>query len=175
YTLDDGGAAGAVASDQRYRLVLADIERDAAEDVRRAAEGINIVDFEQHALPSRLCRQRGAEEDIGDVLVRFDLLRRTVGEKRTLVHHDATIGIAEYHIHVSLDDLRVNCAYATVQSDRVLNLILLVVAAPLCGREEKQQLGPHPISDRHIQELAFALRQAAGKKLAFVAQTELAK
>src|SRR5262249_1166117 len=47
--LDDRGAPGAVASDQRHDLVLADGERHPAQDVGGTAEGIDIDDFEQHA------------------------------------------------------------------------------------------------------------------------------
>ena len=50
--------------------------------VRRAAKGIDVVDFEQHGLRLyRSGRQRNAEQDVGDVLVRLDLVRRPVGEK----------------------------------------------------------------------------------------------
>src|SRR5262249_48178390 len=93
--LDDGGAAGAVASHQRHHLVVAYIERYAAQDMRRAAKGVDVFDFQQHALYLRLSgREWNAEKNIGDVLVRLDFLRRPVGEKHTFMHHHDAVRIA---------------------------------------------------------------------------------
>src|SRR5215475_24887 len=60
----------------------------------------------------RLGRKRGAEKNVGDVLVRLDLFRRPVGQERTFVHHHDAIRIAENHIHVVFDDDRRHAARA---------------------------------------------------------------
>src|ERR671924_483221 len=49
-------------------------------------------------------RQRHAEQDVGDILVRLDLVRRSVGEQPAFVHHHDAIGVAEHDVHVVLDD-----------------------------------------------------------------------
>src|SRR4030095_8189671 len=49
-------------------------------------------------------RQRHAEKDVGDVVVRFDLFRRPVGEESAFMHHHDAVRVAEHHIHVVLDD-----------------------------------------------------------------------
>src|SRR5262249_30065032 len=51
--LDDGGAPGAVAPDQRDDLSVVDAQRYAAQDVRGSATGIYGLDLEQHLLVLR--------------------------------------------------------------------------------------------------------------------------
>src|SRR4029077_4420689 len=59
--LDDGGAPGAVAPDQRHDLPVADAQRHAAQDVRGPAKGIDGLDLEQHSLvPLRSQADSGA-------------------------------------------------------------------------------------------------------------------
>src|SRR5436309_6317276 len=48
--LDNRGATGAVAPYQRHDLVGVDRDRHAAQDMGGAAEGVDVVDFEQHRL-----------------------------------------------------------------------------------------------------------------------------
>ena len=59
-TLDDGGASGAIASDQRNHLGVADLKRHAAQDVRRPAKGVYSFNLEQHVLVLRLPRAERA-------------------------------------------------------------------------------------------------------------------
>src|ERR1051326_274736 len=49
--LDDCRAPGAVAPDERHDFVGIDGDRDPAQDMGGAAEGVDVVDFEQHGLP----------------------------------------------------------------------------------------------------------------------------
>src|SRR5260370_41677096 len=46
--LDDGGAPSPVASHQGHHLVGIDVDRHAAQDMRGASVGIDVVDLEQH-------------------------------------------------------------------------------------------------------------------------------
>src|SRR5262249_118946 len=48
--LDDRGATGAVPPDQRDHFVVADIDRHVVQDVRRTAQGVDVVDLEQEVV-----------------------------------------------------------------------------------------------------------------------------
>src|SRR5262249_38729158 len=61
--LDDGGAPGAVAPDQRDDLTVVDAQRYAAQDVRRSAKGIYGLDLEQHLLVLRDLRPIAARRE----------------------------------------------------------------------------------------------------------------
>src|SRR5262249_52350924 len=172
--LNDGGAAGGVASHQRYHFVIAHVERYAAQDMRGAAKGVDVLDFQQHARRLlRSGRERNTEENIGDVLVRLDFLRRPVGEERTFMHHHNAIRITKNHIHVVLDDYGSHRAGAHYLGHSVHDLRLVARAHAARRFVEKQKLRSQRIGDRYIEQLALALRQSARGDLALVAQAEL--
>src|SRR5215469_11146615 len=120
-------------------------------------------------------RQRRAEKNVGDVLVRPDLFRRPVGEESAFVHHDDAIRVAEHHVHVVLDD---NGRHRTRAHDRghgIHDLRLLARAHPARRLVEKEQLWAQRISHRDVEELALALRQAAGRHAALAVEPEAAE
>src|SRR5215216_2815703 len=86
-------------------------------------------------------REWNAEQDIGDVLVHLDLIGRTVGEERTLVHHHDAVGVAEHDIHVVLDDDRRHRAVAHHRGYGIHDLGLFVRAHAARRLVEKEQLG----------------------------------
>src|SRR2546430_811461 len=105
-------------------------------------------------------RQRRAEKDVGDVLVRLDLFRRPVGEEPAFVHHDDTVRVAEHHVHVVLDD---NGRHRTRAYDRgygIHDLRLLARAHPARRLVEEEQFWAQRIGHGDVEELALALRQA---------------
>src|SRR5919201_2999821 len=57
-------------------------------------------------------RKRSAEKNVGDVLVRLDLLRRPVSQELPFMHHYDAVRVTEHHVHVVLDDDRSHCAGA---------------------------------------------------------------
>src|SRR5262249_13006037 len=61
--LDDGGAPGAVAPDQRDDFIVVDAQRYAAQDVRGPAKGIYGLDLEQHLLVLRDLRPIAARRE----------------------------------------------------------------------------------------------------------------
>src|SRR6185295_16042312 len=52
---------------------------------------------------SSFSRQRRTEQDVGDMLIGPDLVRRSVGEEFAFVHHHDAVGVAEHHVHVVFD------------------------------------------------------------------------
>src|SRR5262249_15226041 len=61
--LDDGGAPGAVAPDQRDDFIVVDAQRYAAQDVRGPAKDIYGLDLEQHLLVLRDLRPTAARRE----------------------------------------------------------------------------------------------------------------
>src|SRR5262249_21018460 len=172
--LDDGGAAGAVAPDQRYDLVGTDVDRHAVQDVGGTAIGVDVLDLEQHGVLAS-ARQWGAEQDAGDVLVGANLVRRAVGQERAFVHHHDAIGIAEHHVHVVLDHDRGDLAAAHHGRYRVHDLRLAAGTDPAGRLVEEQQARAERIGDCYVEQLALPLRQTAGEHLGLVAQAEFAE
>src|SRR6516162_9640282 len=120
-------------------------------------------------------RQRGAEQDAGDLVVRPDLRGRAIGEKSSLVHHHDAVRVAEYDVHVVLDDHCGHRAGAHHRGDGIHDLALVARAHAARGLIQKQELRPQRIGDRDIKQLALALRQASGKRGTLVAKAELAQ
>src|SRR6266446_7844373 len=120
-------------------------------------------------------RQRRAEKDVGDVLVRLDLFRRPVGEESAFVHHDDAVRVAEHHVHVVLDDNGRHRTRAHHRGYGSHDLRLLARAHPARRLVEKQQLWAQRISHRDVEELALALRQAAGRHAALAVEPEPAQ
>src|SRR5947209_4356744 len=117
-------------------------------------------------------RQRRAEKDVGDVLVRLDLFRRPVGEESAFVHHHDAVRVAEHHVHVVLDD---NGGHRTRAHDRgygIHDLRLLARAHPARRLVEKEEFWAQRISHRDVEELALASRQAAGRHAALAVELE---
>src|SRR3984893_3134262 len=120
-------------------------------------------------------RQWRAEKDVGDVLVRLDLFRRAVGEESAFMHHHNAVRVAEHHVHVVLDD---NGRHRTRAHDRgygIHDLRLLARAHPARRLVEKEELWAQRISHRDVEELALALRQAAGRYAALAVEPEPAQ
>src|SRR5436190_5693284 len=121
------------------------------------------------------CRERSAEKNAGDVPVRFDLLRCSVGEELPFMHHDDTVRVAEHDVHVVLDDDRSHCAGAHDGGHGVHDL-RLVARAHSAGRlVQEEQFRAQRISHGDVEQLAFALRQPAGQHAAHAGKTELAQ
>src|SRR5262249_32090702 len=121
------------------------------------------------------CRQRRAEKDVGDVLVRLDLFRRPVGEEFAFVHHDDAVRVAEHHVHVVLDD---NGRYGAGAHDRrhgVHDLRLLARAHPARRLVEEEEFWSERIGHGDVEQLALALRQAAGRHSALAVEPEAAE
>src|SRR5215472_13291866 len=120
-------------------------------------------------------RQRRAEKDVGDVLVRPDLFRRPVGEESAFMHHHNAVRVAEHHVHVVLDD---NGRHRTRAHDRghgIHDLRLLARAHPARRLVEKEELWAQRISHGDVEQLALALRQAAGRHAALAVEPEAAE
>ena len=83
------------------------------------------------------------------------------GENRALVHHDDAVGVLEHHVHVVLDDHGGDALAAHDRGDGVHDLAL-VARAHAAGRlVEEQELRPQRVGERHVEQLALALREAA--------------
>src|SRR5215471_7970762 len=121
------------------------------------------------------CRQRRAEKDVGDVLVRLDLLRRPVGEEPAFVHHHDAVRVAEHHVHVVLDDDGRHRAGAHDRGYGIHDLRLLARAHPARRLVEKEEFRAQRISHRDVEELALALCQAAGRHAALAVEPEPAE
>src|SRR5262245_23654926 len=120
-------------------------------------------------------RQRRAEKDVGDILVRLDLRRSPVGQEFAFVHHDDAVRVAEHHVHVVLDD---NGRYGAGANDRrhgIHDLRLLARAHPARRLVEEEEFWTQRIGHGDVEQLALALRQAAGRHAALAVETEPAE
>src|SRR5215472_5833938 len=120
-------------------------------------------------------RQRRAEKDVVDVLVRLDLFRRPVGEESAFMHHDDAVRVAEHHVHVVLDDNRRHGAGAHDRRHGIHDLRLLARAHPARRLVEKEQFWAQRIGHGNVEQLALALRQAASRHAALAVETEPAE
>src|ERR671922_49475 len=120
-------------------------------------------------------RERRAEKDIGDVLVRLDRFRRSVGEESAFVHHHDAVRVPEHHVHVVLDDDGSHRAGTHDRGHGIHDLRLVARAHPAGRFVEKEQFRAQRISDGNVEQLALALRQAAGQNGALFHKSELAK
>src|SRR5262245_3182678 len=114
-----------------------------------------------------------AEEEVRDVGVRRDLIRRALGEKPALVHHYDAVGIAEHHVHVVLDDDGGDRAGPHYRRHGIHDLRLVARAHPARRLVEKEQLRAQRIGHGDVEELALALRQPAGRGAALAREAEL--
>src|SRR5262245_27010637 len=121
------------------------------------------------------CRQRRAEKDVGDVLVRLDLFRRPVGEEFAYVHHDDAVRVAEHHVHVVIDDNGRHRAGAHDRRHGIHDLRLLAGAHPARRLVEEEEFGAQRVGHGDVEQLALALRQAAGWHAALAVETEPAE
>src|SRR5262245_36551424 len=120
-------------------------------------------------------RQRRAEKDVGDVLVRPDLFWRPVGdESASLQPHDA-VRVAEHHVHVGLDDNRRHGAGTHDRRYGIHDLRLLARDHAARRLVEKEQFWAQRIGHGDVEQLALALRQAAGRYAALAIETEPAE
>src|SRR6266516_2597330 len=122
-----------------------------------------------------LSRERHAEKDVGDVPVRLDRFRRSVGEESAFMHHHDAVRVAEHHVHVVLDDDSSHRAGTHDRGHGIHDLLLVARAHPAGRFVEEQQLRAQRIGDGDVEQLALALRQAAGRHRALVGKPELAK
>src|SRR5262245_44008306 len=120
-------------------------------------------------------RERRAEKDVGDVLVRLDLFRRPVSEKFAFGHHHDAVRVAEHHVHVVLDDNRRYGAGAYDRRHGIHDLRLLARAHPARRLVEKEEFWAQRIGHGDVEQLALALRQAAGRHAALAVETEPAE
>src|SRR5262245_10505240 len=122
-----------------------------------------------------LGRERHAEKDVGDVSVRLDRFRRSVGEESAFMHHDDAVRVTEHHVHVVLNHNRGYRAGAHDRRHDIHDLRLLARAHPARRLVEEKEFRAQRIGDGNVQELAFALRQATRRHRALAGKTELAQ
>src|SRR5215510_3446607 len=109
-------------------------------------------------------RQRRAEKDVGDILVRLDLFRRPVGEEFAFVHHDNAVRVAEHHIHVVLDDNGRHRAGAHDRRHGIHDLRLLAGAHPARRLVEEEEFGAQRVGHGDVEGLAADVLVVVGKR-----------
>ena len=108
--LDQGRLARPVGSDDGHDLALADVDRDAVEDVGLGDVAGDHVLGAQHHLALAVAAHRpgpvpaAAEVGVDHRLVGANLVRLAVGDHRALGHHDHPVGVVHDHLHVVLDE-----------------------------------------------------------------------
>ena len=152
-----------------------DAQRHAVEDVGGAAIGVDGVHLEhgRHSLSREGVGTGGAEQDHRDLVVPSDLVRRSLSEHGALMHRNDAVGVSEHNIHVVLDDHGRDAFAAHDGGNRVHDLALVPRADPARRLVEEEQLRPERIGERHVEQLALALREVAGLHVALARKPEL--
>src|SRR5260221_2111030 len=91
------------------------------------------------------------------------------------MHHDDAVGVAEYHVHVVLDDDGGDHPSAHHRRDGIHDLRLFVRADPAGRFVEEEEPGTKRISDRNVKQVASALAEAASRNGGFARKAELAQ
>src|SRR2546422_6109483 len=113
---------------------------------------------DEHQFDTLQTSQHGRDACVAD-----DLVGDPFREHATLVHHDDPVRILEDDVHVVLHNDRAEALRSHHRLDPVHDLPLLPRADPARRLIEKNQLRPERVRHRHVEQLALALRQLAGR------------
>src|SRR5438309_3052672 len=108
-------------------------------------------------------------------LVPTDLVGRAARQDAALVHGHDPIRVLEDHVHVVLDDHRGDVVRSDDRGDDIHDGRLLAGADAAGRLVEEEQTWPERERDRHVEQLAFALRDPAGELGRADGEAELAQ
>ena len=163
--------AGAVAADQPAHLAFVNGKRGVADDRDRPDRDIEVCDLKHgRRLPATL------EPDAADQFLHARIIQRlgrcSVGDDGAVVERQHPVGEARDYLHVVLDEQHGDLASFERRHHHV-HQIELLLDRNTAGRLVEQQQ-PRPADHRHadIEQLAHALRQRIGRRVAIAADLE---